>query len=318
MVKGLSIILPVRWDSELLSHWLEMYERYSILPDNELIIIADQPTWETLRVLQKKCLKYHLVENSNLYTNWNLGAKLATRDFLMFMQEDYHFSPKYDYHILRRMEQNPKSWGGAFKLAPIDSDPVRSVSNIYNPPHFCREEGNILSFDFSAWENYCLLRSEDKIIPGHPLMYTFNKEIFDKIYGFGTGFSTVNGHIHHEATTFVRLSTQFNANPSRWEACDVYCLHYKFEAAKDLKQHKILYPPYIPDWGLKQQPWPEIMINGHCNNWEGIIHCRDCNNSCDPVYSFGGYPACEQNLERQKIVLQGYWLCDECKKKGSI
>jgi len=307
MLEGLSIILPVRWDSELLMHWLEMYEKYSTL-DNQLIIIADQPTWQTLKLLQKKCLKYYLVENSNLYENWNYGSTLATKEFLCFVHDDFHFSPKYDYHIRRRMTKN--AWGGAFKLGPIDSDPMRSAGS-----HFCKEDGSILSFDFTAWESYCASRSVDKMINGHPLMYTFYHETFDKIYGFGISpFSEPNGHIHHEAATWMRLAAMGGI---RWEPLDCFCLHFKWGAAQDLKNHVILDPPYIPDWGRKFQPWPEIRVETTCNHWRGIIRCRDCRNTCDPVYDFGGWPACQQNVDRNLITYRGYWLCDECRKKGA-
>jgi len=306
-MEGLSIILPVRWDAVLLQHWLEMYEKYCDL-DNELIIVADQPTWQTLKILQEKRLKYYLVENSNLYENWNYGSTFATKEFICFMHEDFHFSPKYDYHIRRRMTEN--AWGGAFKLAPTDSDPIRMTGT-----HFCREDGNILSFDFGVWEKYCASRSVDKIISGHPLMYTFHHGTFDKIYGFGISpFSEPNGHIAHEAATWIRLAA---IDGIRWEPLDAFCLHYKFGAATDFKEHIVVDQPYSVDWGRKFKPWPEIRINFHCNHWCGIIRCRDCRNTCDPVYDFGGWPACQNNLERNQIVWRGYWLCGECLNKGA-
>jgi hypothetical protein len=305
--EGLSVILPVRWDSDLLKHWFELYDRYSDL-DNELIIIADQPTWQTLKLLQEKRLKYYLVENSNLYENWNYGSTLATKDYICFMQEDYHFSPRWDYNILRRMTKN--AWGGAFKLGVSDSDPMRHAGS-----HFCKEDGDIASFDFTAWENYCAKRSLDKTAPGHPLIYTFCHETFDRVYGFGISpFSEPNGHIHHEAATWMRFAI---IGGIRWEAYDVFCLHYKFGCAYDLKNHAILDLPLVPDWGRKFQPWPDIKVNGHSNNWCGTIRCRDCQAICDPVYDFGGWPACQQNLERQQIVLRGYWLCPKCREKNS-
>lgn len=305
MNNSLSVILPVRWDSILLTHWLDMYEHYSELP-NELIIVADQPTWETLRVLQIRRLKYYLTETSNFYENLNYGSTFATKDYICFMHEDFHFSPGWDRNILRRMTKN--AWGGAFKLGVSDSDPLRHAGS-----HFCKKDGDISSFDFIAWENYCVKRSIDRIAPGHPLIYTFAHETFDKIYGFGVSpFSEpCGGHIHHEAATWMRLAA---IGGIRWEACDAFCLHYKFKGALDLQNHAILDPPYVADFGRKFQPWPDIRNPGHCNHWCGIIRCRDCRATCDPVYDFGGYPACQTNFERQKIVLRGYWLCEKCRK----
>ncbi|KKK45802.1 hypothetical protein LCGC14_3164890, partial [marine sediment metagenome] len=95
-MEGLSIIIVVRWDSVLFRHWYEnMFERYCEL-DNELIVIADQPTWQMLKLLQEKKLKYYLTEKSNQYENWNYVSQFATKEFLCFSQPDHHLSPGGD------------------------------------------------------------------------------------------------------------------------------------------------------------------------------------------------------------------------------
>lgn len=306
-MNGLSIILPVRWDSELLTHWIEMYKKYSEL-DNQLIIVADQPTWETVKVLQTNNLKYLLVETSNLYFNWMYGSKFAEKDYMTFMQEDFHFTPAWDSNILRRM--TPLSFGGAYQLTVTNSDPMRMTGT-----HFCKEEDNILSFDFNVWEKWCKQRFSDGIIEGNPLIYTLHRDTFNKIYGFGTGFSSIDEHVQHEAATWYRL---MQLGGVRWEALDVFCLHHKFGPARDLVNHKVIDPPYLTEWGRQIRPWSEIKAGKYCNHWAGVIKCRDCFNTCDPIYDFGGWPECKNNLKRNNIVLRGYWICDECTHKGSV
>ncbi len=280
---GISIILCLRWDTDVAKIWYKLYQKYATL-DNEIILILDSPTWQTLQFCQENKLKYFLVETNNQYENWNFGAKQATKEFLMFTQEDHHLSPNFDVNILKHM--NEKSWGGAFELHVTDSDPIRSC----NGQHFCDEEDNILSFNTTKWENFVLPRYRDGITYGDPIDYCIHKGTFEKILGFGKSpYSSPSGHIHHEVGPLYRL--EYNLGGARWYSRSAFTLHFKFGCARDLITHPMI-SNLNPDWGRKIRKWHDLFPT---NLWRGDVTCNNCGLMKDACYGFGCFPACCQS-----------------------
>lgn len=98
---GFSIIIPTYNASQELELAIKSIRKNSQL-DNELIVIVDQlkdggVSEEVLAVLKRAGIK-PIINKKNLgpYKNWNLGAKKATGDWLIFATDDQYFAPGWD------------------------------------------------------------------------------------------------------------------------------------------------------------------------------------------------------------------------------
>jgi len=111
----LSLIINTRWASEFLIQALDSYEKYSDL-ENELIIIADNPSWQTLKVLQERKLHYYVVHFCNLDMADNYGAKQATRKYVGFINDDVFFGPHWDSVLMDLMNSKPHIMGSVYRL----------------------------------------------------------------------------------------------------------------------------------------------------------------------------------------------------------
>ncbi|KUK83678.1 MAG: glycosyl transferase family 2 [Microgenomates bacterium 39_6] len=98
---GFSIIIPTYNADQELSLTLASLRKNSRL-DNQIIIVVDQlkeggVSQEILSVLAQFGIK-PIVNQENLgpYKNWNLGAKAADKDWLVFATDDQYFAPDWD------------------------------------------------------------------------------------------------------------------------------------------------------------------------------------------------------------------------------
>lgn len=98
---GFSIIIPTYNANRELALAISSIKKNSYF-ENELIVVVDrlkdggvsQPILSTLKTAQVKSIVNK--ENLGPYKNWNLGAKLASKDWLVFATDDQYFAPNWD------------------------------------------------------------------------------------------------------------------------------------------------------------------------------------------------------------------------------
>lgn len=110
----ISVIVATRFASEFLDLLLESLLKFQKY-DNEIIVIADTPSWQTLKLLQnknfilgptnnKKC--YYITNNRHLEMNWNYGVEYAHYEYLGFSNDDVVIGPDWDVEIIKQMNNS--------------------------------------------------------------------------------------------------------------------------------------------------------------------------------------------------------------------
>lgn len=104
MVNGkISYIISTRYGSEFLNLLLESLDRQTN-KDYEIIIIADRPSWQTLKLLQDRGytfgLNYFIVDHGHLCRNLDYGIQFTKSDFLCLTCDDVVFSKDFNVDIL--------------------------------------------------------------------------------------------------------------------------------------------------------------------------------------------------------------------------
>lgn len=112
----ISVIVATRFASEALELLLDSLIKYQKF-DNEIIVIADTPSWQTLYLLQEKKdfthggdskHRYYIVNYRHLEMNWNYGADFATYDYLAFTNDDVVVGPDWDEAIINTMANSKR------------------------------------------------------------------------------------------------------------------------------------------------------------------------------------------------------------------
>jgi glycosyltransferase involved in cell wall biosynthesis len=105
-MSGFSIIIPTYSAAQELDLAIKSIKKNSRL-DNELIIIVDRlksggVSQGVLTVLQNHKIR-PIINKENLgpYRNWNLGAKKAVNEWLVFATDDQYFAPGWDEALWR-------------------------------------------------------------------------------------------------------------------------------------------------------------------------------------------------------------------------
>ncbi len=179
---NLSIVLVTKYAHKFLDLCLKSYEKNSVY-DNELIIVCDHPSWQTLKLLQEKNLNYWLTNYNHFFMACNFGAKKATREYVGFLNDDVCLGPRWDEAIEKIM-------------APDVLACIRNINSI-DGPNFGYERvlRDISRFDVQAFEDYCQKNRSDRIDSFFWMPLVINKDIF---FDFG-GFTYYNHHAHgHE------------------------------------------------------------------------------------------------------------------------
>jgi len=97
--------------------------------DHEIIIIADDPSWETIKYLQDNRIQYHITNLRCPYKAWNYGASLAQKDWLCFLVEDVYAAKGWDSGLLRwdQGSHNKGVWLSSLVEPNCDPDSPRVI-----------------------------------------------------------------------------------------------------------------------------------------------------------------------------------------------
>jgi hypothetical protein len=96
-LEGFSIIINAHRGHRALSlTYKAIKENSDPRLNHEIIVMLDDPGWQTLKVCQEGKIPYHIVSNRCPYKTWHDGAKLATKDWLCFFPEDVYVAKGWD------------------------------------------------------------------------------------------------------------------------------------------------------------------------------------------------------------------------------
>ncbi len=178
----ISIVLVTKYAHRFLELCLKSYEKNSLL-DNELIIVCDQPSWQTLKLLQEKGMKYWLTNYNHFFMACNFGANIATREYVGFLNDDVYLGPGWDAAVEEI-------------VAPDVLACVTNINSIGGSNFgYDRAMRNLENFDTGAFEKYCIDNRSEKIDSYFWMPLVIERETF---FNFG-GFTYYNHHAHgHE------------------------------------------------------------------------------------------------------------------------
>lgn len=180
----ISLILVTKYSSSSLALCLDSFSRNSVL-SHELIIVADNPAWQVLKVLQDRQMDYLLVQTGHFFRNCNIGAQKATRKYVGFVNDDIVFGPQWDVPLQKFIDE--------YKRPALISSNLLTPNNGF---YFGYDPAKgISTFDLSEFEEYAknaLARTDVKSFFWMPLLIP--KDIFSKYHGFTTFSSHGHGH----------------------------------------------------------------------------------------------------------------------------
>lgn len=182
---NMSFVLATRWASEQLGQTLRVLATNSHL-SNELVLVCDCPSWETVRLLDEMGLPYHIVEFGHYFLSCNFGAKVASRDYVGFLQDDVIVGPGWDQAIESVAGENTIAC-----VPMIDGIGIQAMPN-YNLPSmpgaertpgidiapligFNPEDRSVDVEKFSEW---CRINSNPNIFDLGCLPYLMPREAF--------------------------------------------------------------------------------------------------------------------------------------------
>ena len=178
-----TIIIATRWASEYLKLCIETLKKHSDL-DNEIIIAADYPSWQTLKYIQENNLPYILTNFGHQCMAWNTAARFSTREYIAITGDDVVFGPGWDTALMEIARKGVV--GGIREHNPSNAPDFGYFSNGKN--------GSLNTFNLDQFMKYGIdhVRNEHLIGVSWPML--FHKETFWK-YG-GLTFHSAREHAH--------------------------------------------------------------------------------------------------------------------------
>lgn len=183
-ISDISLVLVTKYSSGSLTLCLDTLFRNSVL-SHELIIVADNPSWQVLKVLQDKQMDYCLVKTGHFFRNCNIGAEKATRNYVGFVNDDVVFGPQWDVSLQKYIDAHKN------KQRLISS-------NLVIPGKMCfgyDPSKEISTFNLSEFEEFAkksLTREDIQSFFWMPLLIP--RHLFNKYGGFTTFSSHGHGH----------------------------------------------------------------------------------------------------------------------------
>ncbi len=285
----LSLIINTRYASQFLSLALDSYDKYSDL-DNELIVIADRPSWQTLKVLQERKLYYYVVNYCNLDMADNYGAYRATRKYVGFINDDVFFGPHWDSVLMDSMNSYPHSMGGLFR---VESNTGFSCG--YDP-----------KIGIHSFSEKLFLRAL-KEIKKYPIKHGIgaptcvSKKDFLECFGLTFHLSYGQGHERQLESRMVRRYPGANS----YVSTKTGIFHFSCAGNRDRM--------FIHDYKKSVDGIVSYEDGKEDRNIrDGLYLCFGCGKRVWPKVLTG--KSC--TVEDQEVWKRGYWLCPECKKKN--
>ncbi len=101
-----SIIIPTLNNIEYLKFAIKSLKKNSRYKDHEIIIHVNIGDDGTLDYLIKNNYKYTYTKfNSGITKGVNLAAKEATREYIVYVHDDFYFCPDWDYYLFEEIKK---------------------------------------------------------------------------------------------------------------------------------------------------------------------------------------------------------------------
>lgn len=293
----ISVIISTRWASEILDIFIESLLKYQKY-DNEIIVVADNPSWQILKLLQDRgfilgpCnftngerLQYHITNHRHLERNWNYGFDYANYEYVAFCPDDVVMGPSWDDAIMKKMD------GSKRKIVQMHQFqrcvPVNHQSYMdfgipewkYSAPHKRDVTSDMpIGWDWNKWEQNC--ENAPKDIGG--VFWVLHKELFE----LANRYSFHAGHPLGQELSFYERCKKLHGAPR--VAADTSCIMH---------------------WGSVGNSDNQI---SSLPISDGFFECKICGH-LDTGIKSEFYNRDPRSIEQ---LASGLYLCERCKKDG--
>lgn len=276
----LSVVLITKCASSALDRCLNSIYRNSYF-SNELIIVCNNPSWQTVRLLQERHLQYWIVPFEHLFIAWNFGAELATRKYISFLHDDILVGPGWDSAALSIAGDGILgSIAHISGLEVIRSDFQIGNSGIFGGKDTTSEIGydpGTMSVDDQKFDLWCKKKSRDLIEGYYWPPYIHNRLDFLK--------DEFSFHAYYRLGHEIDFENRYKRDG--WKV-------------------KTSYRSFIFHFGAtgNTDNLPAEYFGGQLTN--GVRICTSCGIHVEGV-----------NSDHPDYVLAhkaGYWLCEKCRK----
>ena len=290
----ISVLISTRYASEVLDILIESLLKYQKL-DNEIIVVADNPSWQVIKLLQDRgfilgpCnrdagerLQYHIVNHRQMEQNWNYGTDFATHEYLAFCPDDCVVGPNWDEAIMKKMDGSKRKIVQLHmfqRCTPVDHPTYMDFGVPewkYSDVHRNALVSPIKGWDWDKFEREC--ENAPKDVGG--VFWVLHRELFELVgrYTFHAGHP-----LGQELSMYERCLKLYGAPRV---AADTSCLFH---------------------WGSQGNSDHQISSLSISN---GFFDCSVCGH-LDPGIKSEFY----NKDPRSMIHLRtGLYLCERCKK----
>lgn len=274
----LSVIIGTKYASDVLEKCLNNFFRNSDF-SNEVIIVCNDPSWQTIKLLQERHLRYWNVHFNHAFMAVNFAAELATRKYVSFFADDILVGPGWDSALSEIVDD-----GVMGSLALIDGSAIRNERyRVGNSLIFGKLIAPEIGYD-----------PQTAFIDDQKFDSWCKENSMDRIESFAWPPLAIN------RLDFLQ---------------DKFCFHGPHPSGHEIN----LANRYMKDgWKVKTSYKSFIYHIGHMGNRDGmteqgnqfehgLLICRSCGLYKEGIYE--GYPDYKPTYET------GYWLCESCRTK---
>jgi GT2 family glycosyltransferase len=171
-LKGLSFLVPTLNNLPYLELCISSFKDYS-LKDTELCVFASNPSPQEIEFLEQSEITYGIGERKGVIHGFNMAAKLATKEYLLFgAGDDIVFAPNWDFNLRRHLRPD-------WHLTPRLVEPSNGS---FPPPYDCGKD--ISSFNKAKFLKYAASISQEALIPHLFEWGAISTDLFWSVGGF--------------------------------------------------------------------------------------------------------------------------------------
>lgn len=202
-MEGISFIVPTRRASQALRLCFESLKRGSVL-DNQIILIADTPSWQTLKLLQDDFgmavnRDYFITNYEHWARNGDYGVQFAEKDYICITGDDMVFSQGWDQAVIEAMEgRRNRIVTTVYYTGPTGSWIAMDVDEVKKECLESYRTGKI-NFDWDLFNSLAPAPRNHIEKSGSPPFVVFHKDIYKLANGFnyfshqGQAFESIFG-----------------------------------------------------------------------------------------------------------------------------
>lgn len=276
---NITIGVITKYASNALEYFLDsLFKNLDNSDEFELLVLCDNPSWQTLKLLQERKIPYITVKTGHSHMNWNELMKFSSNDFVVCVNDDVVWGPNLYSSFIDLYNINDKN--KIYSIGFLERN---------NGHKFNYEKNNLKSFNYDEFYNYC---EKNK----NGIKYEYGKKIFlpwamhkEFFYKFGP-FTHHTHRIYPHEIHFLERAQIVDKEICVVTNYNSYVYHFSDAGNLDnMPDYHLIYGGIFKDYRY------------------GIFKCKNC--GYELIRNDDGH---NNGKECDFVVKHGYWLCENC------